>query len=228
MSSMNRISATNREAGFISGALLTMIVFIVLFVGAASFGLWAFLGRQDYKNHSDQKSSVAAATATQKAQAADAVQYAEEAKNPLKPYVGPSQYGSVTVKYPKTWSAYVIEDGSNNQPVNDYFQPNVVPNISTITNAYAFRLQIIGQPYDQVLSQFSSSVQAGKLTVKPYSLPKVASVSGSRLDGQLTQTKQGSMVILPLRNVTLELSTEASTYEPDFNNIILANLSFSP
>lgn len=211
-----------------SGVLLSLVIFVLLFAGAAGFGMWAFLSRQDYKNNSDQKSAVAATAATQNAQAADAKQYAEQEKNPLKSYVGPSQYGSVTIKYPKTWSAYVIEDGSDNQPVNDYFQPNVVPNVNTQTNAYALRLQIIGQPYDQVLAQFNSSVQAGKLVVKPYALPKVPSVTGSRLDGQLTQTKQGSMVILPLRNVTLELSTEAATYEPDFNNIILANLSFSP
>ncbi|HKU18248.1 MAG TPA: hypothetical protein VJP80_03150 [Candidatus Saccharimonadales bacterium] len=224
---MNKSLATNREAGG-GGVLITMVVFIVLFVGAAGFGLWAFLSRQDYKNNSDQKAAVVAASAVQKAQASDAAQYAEEAKSPLKTYVGPSQYGSVTIKYPKTWSAYVIEDGAGSMPVNNYFQPNVVPNVNTSTNTYALRVQVLGSSYDQVLAQFSSAVQAGRLTVKPYSLPKVSSVTGSRLDGQLSQTKQGSMIILPVRNVTLEISTEANTYESDFNNIILANLSFSP
>jgi hypothetical protein len=36
------------------------------------------------------------------------------------------------------------------------------------------------------------------------------------------------MVILPLRNTTLKLWTESEQYKGDFNDLILANASFSP
>jgi hypothetical protein len=36
------------------------------------------------------------------------------------------------------------------------------------------------------------------------------------------------MVVLPLRDKTLQLWTEGTQFENDFNNNILANFSFSP
>src|SRR5439155_8587962 len=105
MSSMK----TNRQGGYVSGALLSLIVTSVLLVGTLSFGVWAFMSRSDYKNHSDQKASVAADESKKKTEATDAIKYAEEAKSPLKSHVGPSQYGSITTWYPKTWSAYINE-----------------------------------------------------------------------------------------------------------------------
>jgi hypothetical protein len=36
------------------------------------------------------------------------------------------------------------------------------------------------------------------------------------------------MVILPLRDKTLEISTEAAQYQPDFNTYVLPNVTFNP
>ncbi|HEV7454129.1 MAG TPA: hypothetical protein VGO07_02615, partial [Candidatus Saccharimonadales bacterium] len=148
-------------------------------------------------------------------------------KSPLKTHVGPDTFGAVTVQYPKTWSAYVIENG-NAVPMNDYFHPDVVPDTSKATNAYALRVQIVQSTYSQVMVQYQSLAVAKKVTVTPYKLPKVPSVVGSRVDGQITAQKQGTMIVLPLRNVTLTISTESQDFENDFNNIILPNLTFSP
>ncbi len=43
-------------------------------------------------------------------------------KQPLQTYTGPSAFGSISVKYPKTWSAYVDETNSST-PVDGYFHP---------------------------------------------------------------------------------------------------------
>ena len=216
----------NRQGGYMNVLLIPLIVAVVLLISAASFGAWAFSSRSDYKNHSDAKSAVAAAAAVKVAQQTDAQKYAEEAKSPLKKFVGPSQFGSVTALYPKTWSGYVITNQS--VPLSAFFQPDVVPDVQAQGNAYALRIQVVGQTYASQLQSYSSLVTAKKVTLTPYSFPKVPSVVGSRIDGQISTSNQGTVIIVPLRNLSLVVSTESQTFEPDFNNTILPNFTFAP
>lgn len=231
MSNMAQYYAPPTGGGYIPpkshGLLVPLIVVVLLLVAVAGFGAWAFMERQDYKNNSDQKAAAAAAETKTATEAADALKYAEEAKSPLKTFVGPSDFGSVTVQYPKTWSGYVIEDG-NSAPLNAYFHPDVVQDVEKQESIYALRMEIVEDSYDQVLSEFTSAAEQGQATVSPYKLAKVSSVVGSRVDGQLEQNKRGSMVLFPLRNVTLKVWTETDQYISDFNDIILPNLTFSP
>jgi len=217
---------TNRQGGYINALLIPLIIASVLLLGAVIFGAWAFSGRSDYKNHSDLKAAAAASVAVKQTQVADAKKYAEEAKNPLKKFVGPSQYGSVTAMYPKTWSGYVISNQSN--PLNAYFQPDVVPVISAQSNAYALRIQVVAQTYSNMLQSYQTLVSTKKVTVAPFSFAKVPSVVGSRIDGQISVDDQGTVIIVPLRNMSLVVSTESQTFEPDFNNLVLPNFTFSP
>lgn len=224
MSSMS----IDRQSGQISGLLVSLIATIMVLIGAISFGAWAFLSRQDYKNNSDQKAAAAAAAAKKATEEADAKKYAEEAKNPLKTHKGPEEYGGIAVKHPKTWSGYVIEGGTSGTPVDNYFHPGVVPNITDRNNAYALRIQVVDRTYDAVLKSYESSVNSKKLTASPYALPNVSKEIGARLNGEIERGKQGSLIILPMRNMTLKIWTESPNYMADFNNIILRNLVFSP
>lgn len=215
------------ERGELNILLVPVILLAVLFVGAASFAAWAYAGRQDYKNNSDKKVAAAVAANKKVVQAEDAKKYAEEAKQPLKTYSGPDAYGSLQLSYPKTWSVYMAT-GSSSTPIDGYLNPDVVPSISDQASTFALRVQVVQQSYATVLQSFSSSVKTGKATVSPYKLPKMQDVIGSRVDGQLTPKKQGSMVILPVRDKTLKIWTESSNFKADFDNNILANFTFSP
>jgi hypothetical protein len=217
---------TNRQGGYMNILLIPLIAAAVLLIAAAAFGAWAFSSRSDYKNHSDVKSAAAASVAVKATQESDAQKYAEEAKSPLKKFTGPSQYGSVTAMYPKTWSGYIISNSST--PLSAYFQPDVVPDVSTQSSAYAFRVQVVSQTYAAQLQQYQSLVSSKKVTVTPFSFAKVPGVVGSRIDGQISTNDQGSIIIVPLRNLSLIVSTESQSFEPDFNNIILPNFTFSP
>lgn len=216
------------QGGYASPMLISLIVACVFLVVVLSFGVWAFSGRQDYKNNSDQKAAKAAAEAKAVTEAADAIKYAEAAKNPLKTHVGPAAFGAVTVIYPKTWSGYVIETGKGTTPVIQYYHPDLIPDVSNDDMAIALRVNVLSQSYDSVLHGYNSLVQSKKITVKPFSLAKVPTVIGSRIDGQIEQNKQGSVVILPLRNMTLQIMTESNQFMADFDKIILPNLTFSP
>lgn len=217
------------ERGAINVLMVPLILVIVFFLAAAGFGYWAFASREDYKNNSDAKVAVAVTAAEKRTQAADAKAFAEEAKNPLKSYVGPSAFGAISVQYPKTWSSYVIEgDDNSSTPVDAYFHPDFVPNVSDQDQSFSLRIQLVSQSYDQVLNSFNSSAKSGRVTVAPYKLPKVPTVVGSIVQGQISPNKQGTVVILPLRNMTLKMWVDASQFTPDYNNIILPNISFTP
>ena len=217
------------QRGAINVLVVPLVLVIVFFLGAAGFGFWAFSSREDYKNNSDAKVAAAVAAAEKRTQAADAKKFAEEEKNPLKTYVGPSAFGAITVQYPKTWSSYVVEtSNSSATPVDGYFHPDFVPSVTDQNKSFSFRLQVVSQSYDQVLNSFSGNIKQGKATSEPYKLPKVPNVVGTMIKGQLTSTKQGTMVVLPHRNMTMKLWVDASQYEKDYNNIILPNVTFTP
>jgi hypothetical protein len=216
------------ERGAINVLLIPLILIVFFFMGAAGFGIWAFMSRADYKNNSDQKSAVAAAEARETQKAEDEAKYAEDSKKPFDTYIGPAPFGNVTVNYPKTWSAYVIENERATSPINGYFQPKVVPNTTEPNNSYALRVELVTTDYKTALDQFKVRLDSGKATIKPYTLPKVPSVVGSRIEGQITTTKQGVMIVLPLRNMTLKIWTESNDFKGDLDTNILPNLTFVP
>lgn len=225
MSSMKR-----SEQGSINVLLVPFVLVSLLFIAAGAFAVWAYQSRQDYKNNSDHKVAVAVAAAKQQEDAAKDKVFGEAEKQPLKTYRGPEAYGSLVVSYPKTWSSYVDESGRNNVAVDGYFYPGTVPAIGVDSSSFALRLQIVPQSYSTVVSGLSNlgSQTRPKPKITPYSAPKVPSVIGVRVDGTISQTKTGSMIVLPLRDKTLELWTEAPLFLNDFNNNILPNFSFSP
>jgi len=217
------------QRGALNVLVLPLIMLFLAFLGAVGFAFWAFAGRQDYKTNSDKKVATAVATAEQQQQQTDAKTYAEQAKQPFNSYIGPSAFGNIILKYPKTWSAYVVVNQNNNGlPIDGYFHPNYVPDVTSQSNNFALRVQVVQQSYDNVLNQFTGQIQQKQVTAQPYSLPKVPSVVGSRLEGQIGQNKQGVMIVLPLRNMTMKIWTEAADYKADLDNSILPNFTFQP
>lgn len=219
----------SNERGEINVLLIPVVLLSVLFIAAASFAYVANNGRQDYKNNVDAKIAVAVAADKKVVQNEDAAQYAQVAKQPLKTYVGPEAYGTIRVSYPKTWSAYILDSSTNSSnPLDAYFAPNSVPDIAGTTSSFSLRIQVTSTSYDQTVKQYANQLQQNALTLTPYSLPKLPNVIGVRITGQIEQSKQGIMVILPVRDKTLKIWTEASAFTDDFNNNILPNFTFSP
>lgn len=222
MSSMNNMKRD--EVGSVMNIVI-IATLSVFFVGAMAFAIWAFMGRQDYKTNADQKVQAAVLANTKKVQVDDAATYAEVAKTPLKAYNGPEAYGSVSIQYPKTWSSYLVTN-NNSTPINLYSYPDVVPDTNAKSSSYALRVQVVAQSYSTVLKTFDGSLKQGKVTVTPYALPKNPNNIGVRVEGQLEQSIQGRLVILPLRDKTLKIWTESSSFYNDFEQTILPNASF--
>ncbi len=218
----------NDRRGIINPLVPALISLIVLFLISAGFAGWAYMDRGHYKNDADSIAATAVDKATKKVQAAEAEKYAEAEKKPYDRYVGPGAFGNITVSYPKTWSAYVIENQTGGSPVSGYFNPGFVPSVQSQSNSFATRVELVRTSYDSVLNQFKSNIQQRKVTAAPYVLPKVPNVVGTRIDGQITPTKQGTMIVLPLRDMTLKIWTESNDFKADLETHILPNLTFQP
>ena len=93
----------NQRGSIQSSALLT-VGFAVLFVASTAFGIWAFMGRADYKNNSDKKSATAVATAKEEQKATDEADFLEREKQPYETFDGSSEFGSIKIVYPKPGS----------------------------------------------------------------------------------------------------------------------------
>lgn len=218
------------QKGEIDVLLIPLILVLLLFFAAAGFGYWAYTGRQDYKNNSAQKVALAVTDAIKKEDIIKDKQFVEAEKQPLTGYDGPEAYGSVHVDYPKTWSVYINSQDNDTQPLDAYFNPRYVPSVQDQNSVYSLRVQVVTTQYDKVIASFTNGVKIGQVTITPYSLPKVPGVTGVRVDGLIHPGKKntGSMVILPLRDKTIEIWTENAQAMNDYNTIILPNFNFSP
>lgn len=210
------------ESGALNILLIPLIIAVLCFFTALGFGIWAYAERTDYKNNSDKKSEAAVAVATQKVSTEKDNEFLEKEKFPLDIYKAAAEFGSMEVSYPKTWSAYIATE---TDPVF-IFSPKYVP--AGDETAQALRITIEASPYNEAISGFDGQIQDGKLKATAYSLPKVPGVVGLKFDGELEEGKTASMVVLPLRDKTIKISSELPDRFNDFNNIILPNLIFSP
>lgn len=213
------------QQGAVSGALITSIVLGVLVVVLGSVAIWAVVNYNDWRSNVQGRIDVAVAEARQEQAAEDETRFAEREKEPYERFVGPDELGRVEFDYPKTWSVHVARDGAGNQPYEAYLHPNVVPPIQKSQTQYALRVEILNRDYEDIIRSFESRVERGDLRSAAVT---ASGFNGTRLDGNFSQHIEGSMVIFKVRDKTLQIQTDAPAYRPDFDNIILPSLTFSP
>jgi len=211
-----------------SGSLVLpfVLVFIVMLT-AIGFGAWAYMGRQDYKNKSDQKSDAAVKIAVAAESLRKDSEFAEAEKSPLKTFQGSETFGSIGFQYPKTWSAYIVVNDKGATPVDGYFHPDYVPATNGDT-AFALRIQVVNTSYSEVLKTFDATTKSGKVKVSAFRPVKVNTELGSKVEGEIIAKKQGTLILLPLRDKTIKVWTENAEFAGDFNNTILPSLTFIP
>lgn len=209
--------------------LLPLVIAVIFLFGSLGFGMWAFMGMQDYKNNVQPKIDQAVEIAKQETATAKDKEFVEKEKLPTKTYTAGQTAGNLSITYPKTWSAYVTESDKGGNIVNGYFHPNYVPAANSGTD-FALRVEVISQSYDQIIKQYEGKVKTGKVKISAYKAPKMTEGQvGVRIDGEINVGQQDSMVVFPLRDKTIRVSTESvQTFVGDFNNIVLANLTFTP
>jgi hypothetical protein len=202
----------------VSNILIGLIALIF-----AGLGIWALLGYVDYKNNGDEKIATAVDAAKKDQAEADEAKFIEREKLPTREYVGPEDLGRVSFQYPKTWSAYVAKASASGN-YEAYFNPAIVPSVSN-DQAFAVRVLIQSDTYDEVIKSYESKVKKGDLASSNVT---VNGFSGVRLDGKFSETRNGSAVIFKVRDKTLTVATDKQETKTDYDNTILASLKFNP
>ncbi|MFI5270748.1 MAG: hypothetical protein ACHQT9_01750 [Candidatus Saccharimonadales bacterium] len=217
----------HNQKGAVSAVGVSLVISVVFLVAAIGFGVWAFMSRQDYKNNTDKKIADAIVVQQNKDSTIEKNQLAQDQKNPLLTYTGPSQYGGIIMKYPKTWSALIDDRGDNaSAPVNAYFGSPVLSSVSDQNTIFALRMQVVNQAYANIVQSYvGHPSKSNPIVSSAYSLPSLPNVVGVKI---YFQANDETLILLPLRASTIELWTTSSNFIDDFNNIILKNFTFSP
>lgn len=211
------------EVGAAHPLLIASILLGLLAAGFAGGFAWAYGNYVDQRDNVSKKVISAVSEARKQQTADDEKQFIEREKLPTRKLVGPNDLGSVSVDYPKTWSVYVSKDGDNGQ-YEAYLQPGIVPAVES-TTAYATRVVINETSYESSLKSYEGLVKKGDLKSSPITIGKF---TGVRLDGKFSQTRNGSAVLFKVRDKTLTVATDASSYKGDFDSIVLKTLTFNP
>lgn len=213
-----------RQDGSMNILLIPLILAVVFFLASIGFGLWAYSSRADYKDNTDAKIEVAVGVAQKQTATEKDNEFIQREKQPLKEYRGPASFGTLGIKYPKTWSAYIDE---NPNGLDGFFHPNFVPGIGSDTE-YALRVQVVNKPFAEEMQAFDSKVKQGKTQATPYKPVNIEDIVGTKLTGEISNQKTGTMIMLPLRDKTIKIWTEADQFNEDFFNNVMANFNFVP
>lgn len=215
------------RSGDVSAALILAITFGILFISVAVLSAILFSSKNDLQKNVDSKVAAAVDIAKKEEDQIKSAEFAELEKQPNRQFQGDATYGLVTFSYPKTWSALTNETSSS--PVSSIFHPISIPASGNSNNfSYALNVRVTNQGYDKTIDSYKNSVKNGKLTSVPFRAKNVPNVVGTRFEGEIAVNKQGSIVVLPLRDKTIFLWTEGKDYLGDFNNTVLESLTFVP
>ena len=206
-----------KERGSVNGWMVGTIGCLILFLIAGSLAIWAYMQYSHEKSNVDSKVAIEVAKGKSEQAESDQKKFSEEAKNPWIEFVGPSEYGRVSFMYPRTWSVYIENDGSNRGDYKAYLNPVAVPSASNKASRFALRLEIINKNLDTVLNDYQSRLKKGELTS---SSTEFNGISATRIDGTFEKELRGSVVLMKVRDKTIRFSTDADTFKPDFQTIL--------
>lgn len=215
------------ERGVVNPLLISTILLGVLLVAACGAFVWAYASMTDWQKNGQAKIDAAVDEAKDQQKKDDRATFTEEQKKPYSNYVGPAALGSVRFNYPKTWASYTAESSSTDLQV--YFNPQNVPKVNPDVTPYALRVVVSDDNYAEVLEDYKSDIEDGVIRATPITIGATqgfAGYQGTRIDGQLSDTINGAVVIFPVRNQTLKIYVDSQDYMNDFNTVVLASLQF--
>ena len=202
------------ETGAINASIFAIIALVLLVLVFGSFSIWAYINYINQKQDVDSKISQAVAKAVLNQSNKDETAFAAREKEPMRQFVGPSDYGRLTFDYPKTWSAYQATDVSQGGGVTyqAYLNPILVPPVSDTTK-FALRITIQQMTYDQTLASYQKLIQKGDLKSSVYS---DGNLTGTQLVGNFNKDIYGTAVLIKMRDRTLTLRTDGDVFNDDF------------
>ncbi len=199
----------------------TLVLIAVCIIAAAAivFAVIFFMQYNELKTNYDSEKNLEVSKAVKAQQDKDEATYEERAKEPFYSFTGPSDYGSISFEYPKTWSTYIEKDGTNNSDFIAYFQPKQVDPINNKSSRYALRFQIQNRQITSVQTTYETKLKSGKLTSRAFSTDDNA-LSGTWYEGEVDNGIRGIVILLKVNDKTLIVQTDAEAYRSDFETLV--------
>ncbi|MCQ2570663.1 MAG: hypothetical protein MJ154_00195 [Candidatus Saccharibacteria bacterium] len=199
----------------------TIILIVVCLIAAAAivFAVIFFMQYNELKANYDSDKGLAVAEAVKIQEDADNASFAEREKLPFYSFTGPSDYGSISFQYPKTWNVYVESDGSNNSDFKAYFKPTQVDPIKNKDSRYALRFSILDRQYTSVQSSYESKVKNGKMTSSMFNADENR-ISGIKYEGEIEKDMNGIVVLIKVNDKTAIFQMDADVYRTDFETLL--------
>jgi hypothetical protein len=201
-----------------SGLIKTILLIFVSLIAATFVVLFIvmYVNWNEAKTDVDGKVKLAVAEAENTLQTKLESEFAEREKYPYYTFAGPTDFGSLTFEYPKTWSTYIPDDASQAKDFHAYLNPGQVYVVSDKT-VMALRVSIVNKLTDNVKRDYIRDVERGKMTVSS------TIVNGVNVDvytGELKSKYQGIVCIFKIRDKTAIIQTDAMIFKDDFYRIL--------
>lgn len=205
-------SRSNRAFVWIAVSIVVSLV-AVTFIGLF---IWMYAQWNEAKTNVEGQINEAVARKVHEAVTETEATFEEREKNPYKTFTGPSDYGSLSFQYPKTWSLYEVSDASSGRDYQALFNPDKIPPTNSET-PLALQVNILNESYDSVIEDYTDAVQDGEMTVEP------TVIGGSPANiyrGELDNDFFGLIAIFKLRDKTVTIQTDAFIFEDDFRKVL--------
>lgn len=198
-----------------SHSLVETVILIFMTIIAIVF-IWLFLQKyaewEAVKTDVDGQVDAAVAMAVAENTTKLENEFAEREKEPQRDFMGPADYGSLSFKYPKTWSVYIAKDAASGGDFEAYLNPVEVNPVSA-TQINALRVTIRNTAFDSVVKTYDNLVKNGKVQ---FSTRNVGGVLANLYTGDLPNGIHGAITIFKLRDKTVMLQTDAELFIADY------------
>ena len=196
----------------------TILLVFASILAVTFFGLFIFMYIQWNSASLDVEGRIdeAVATAEYEMKTKLESEFEEKEKYPFKTFTGPSDFGSLSFEYPKTWSLYVSDDASHAQDYHAYFNPNQV-NVASQDTIMALRVSITNRLTDEVKRDYEYRVADGRLKL---SQRVVNNANVDIYTGELENELQGIFALIKIRDKTAIIQTDAMIFEKDFYTLL--------
>lgn len=205
-----------------NGSLLETIILVVVCLIAAGAIVVAVIFFMRYHElqtsyESDLALEVAEVEKTKQEEINAAVK--DYADKQTTEFTGPSDYGSISFQYPKSWNVYVDNDGSKNSDYKSYFSPNVVSPINDSDSRYALRFFIYNRSYEDVSRTYNEKTKNGELSSSVFSADG-GNITGMRYEGMVDNDINGVIILIKVNDKTVELRTDSASYRANFDALV--------
>ncbi|HSX41179.1 MAG TPA: hypothetical protein VLF21_00880 [Candidatus Saccharimonadales bacterium] len=203
---------------------LHIVLTIFLGLGMVLFGVLAVIAYNHdavtTANLNDTVSRAKAAAAADQKKLDDAANIKAN-ELPYRTYTALPVDGGFSLNIPKSWSLYAGHNSTDSvvqldliadlDVVNNYLNNKVI-------NTHAFHLQLLNKTQTNVIRSYDDKIKKKDVSSKTV---QVSGINATWLEGAIDdQRHNGVVVILPIRDKTMVISTDSHDYLSEFNNIL--------